>query len=69
MVKKAKKKNQDFFQVYGINGVSNIIQAKKINIRNSINSVNLEKVLIFFLCLLYHKIRYLYEMEFTSIHG
>jgi len=32
MVKKAKKKNQDFFQVYGINGVSNVIQAKKVNI-------------------------------------
>ena len=32
MVKQAKKKNQDFFQVYGINGVSNVIQAKKINI-------------------------------------
>ena len=32
MVKQAKKKNQDFFQVYGMNGVSNVIQAKKINI-------------------------------------
>ena len=32
MVKQAKKKNQDFFQVYGINGVSNVIQAKKVNI-------------------------------------
>jgi ribosome-associated heat shock protein Hsp15 len=32
MVKKAKKKNQNFFQVYGINGVSNVIQAKKNNI-------------------------------------
>ena len=32
MVKQAKKKNQDFFQIYGINGASNIIQAKKINI-------------------------------------
>ena len=29
---KAKKKNQDFFQVYGINGTSNIIQSKKIKI-------------------------------------
>ena len=32
MAKQAKKKNQDFYQVYGINGSSNIIQAKKINI-------------------------------------
>jgi len=32
MVKHTKKKNQDFFQIYGINGTSNIIQAKKINI-------------------------------------
>ena len=32
MVKKAKKKNHDFFQVYGINGTSNIIQSKKLNI-------------------------------------
>ena len=32
MVKQAKKKNQDFFQVYGINGVSNVIQTKKVNI-------------------------------------
>ena len=32
MVKQTKKKKRDFFQVYGINGTSNIIQAKKINI-------------------------------------
>ncbi len=32
MVKQAKKKNQDCFQIYGINGTANIIQAKKINI-------------------------------------
>ena len=32
MVKKAKKKNQEVYQVYGINGVSNVIHAKKINI-------------------------------------
>ena len=32
MMKQTKKKKQDFFQIYGINGVSNIIQAKKINI-------------------------------------
>lgn len=32
MIKHTKKKNQDFFQVYGINGTSNIIKAKKINI-------------------------------------
>jgi len=32
MVKQAKRKKQDFFQVYGINGVSNVIQAKKVNI-------------------------------------
>ena len=32
MVKKAKKKNQDFFQTYGINSVSNVIEAKKVNI-------------------------------------
>ena len=32
MVKQAKKKNHDFFQVYGLNGTSNIIQAKKLNI-------------------------------------
>jgi len=32
MMKQAKKKNQDFFQVYGINGTSNVIQAKKISI-------------------------------------
>ncbi|SVC36432.1 uncharacterized protein METZ01_LOCUS289286, partial [marine metagenome] len=29
MVKQTKKKKRDFFQVYGINGTSNIIQAKK----------------------------------------
>ena len=32
MVKQAKKKNQDFFQVYGIHGTYNIIQATMINI-------------------------------------
>ena len=32
MAKQPKKKNEDFFQIYGINGSSNIIQAKKINI-------------------------------------
>ena len=32
MVKQTKKKKRDFFQIYGINGTSNIIQAKKINI-------------------------------------
>ena len=30
MVKQAKKKNHDFFQVYGINGTYNIVQAKKL---------------------------------------
>jgi len=32
MAKQAKKKNQDFLQVYGINGSSNILQAKKLKI-------------------------------------
>ena len=32
MIKQAKKKNKDFFQVYGINGSSNVIEAKKISI-------------------------------------
>ena len=32
MTKQAKKKNKDFFQVYGINGSSHIIKAKKISI-------------------------------------
>ena len=32
MMKQTKKKKQDFFQVYGINGSSNVIQAKKINL-------------------------------------
>ena len=32
MIKKPKKKNQDIFQIYGINGTSNIIQARKITI-------------------------------------
>ena len=32
MLKKAKKQKHDFFQVYGINGVHNIIQSKRVNI-------------------------------------
>ena len=32
MAKQAKKKNQDFFQIYGINGSSNLIKSKKIKI-------------------------------------
>ena len=32
MIKQAKKKNKDYFQVYGINGSSNIIEAKQIRI-------------------------------------
>ncbi len=32
MAKQAKKKNQHFFQIYGIYGSSNVIQAKKISI-------------------------------------
>ena len=32
MTKQAKKKNKDFFQVYGINGSLNVIEAKKIRI-------------------------------------
>ena len=32
MIKQAKKKNQDYFQIYGINGSSKVIQEKKINI-------------------------------------
>ena len=32
MVKQTKKKNHDFFQIYGINGTFNILESKKINI-------------------------------------
>ena len=32
MAKSTKKKEQEFLQIYGINGASNIVGAKKVNI-------------------------------------
>ena len=32
MVKQTKKKNQNYYQIYGLNGSFNVIQSKKVNI-------------------------------------